>query len=389
MPQITVKPEDVHATAATRPVLEGIASMMAGAVSGVAAPQVNIIALKMPHHAGRSGYDRLLDYVAANPIIGSRDPTLTQRAALRLLRPLLRGSGSTWYQRQNLLAEMQATRAWARQGGQVFHFLYGENSFRYLGALKRLSRRHAVVATYHTPEWRLRELVQRTDHMHSLDAAVVVSTVQRSFFERLLGAERTFYIPHGIDTEFYVPSARDPDEKVVRCIVVGRHLRDFETLVAAAALWRTRTPAIRLVVVTQPENHHHFSGLSNVEVHSGVSDHGLRALYQGADMLLLPLLDCTANNALLEGMACGLPVVATDLPAVRDYIDETCGVLAPRQDARALAAAVTTLASEPALRQAMGSASRRRAMTFAWPCVADAFRTLYRRLGAALPGAGP
>jgi glycosyltransferase involved in cell wall biosynthesis len=38
--------------------------------------------------------------------------------------------------------------------------------------------------------------------------------------------------------------------------------------------------------------------------------------------LLLPLLDSTANNGLLEGMACGLPVIITDVGGVRDYAKE-------------------------------------------------------------------
>ena len=85
------------------------------------------------------------------------------------------------------------------------------------------------------------------------------------------------------------------------------------------------------------EHHHYFKGLTNVELHSSINDKSLLRLYQSAQILLLPLLDCTANNALLEGMACGLPVVTTDLPAIKDYVNDDCSILAPKGDSKALA----------------------------------------------------
>lgn len=62
---------------------------------------------------------------------------------------------------------------------------------------------------------------------------------------------------------------------------------------------------------------------------------------------------------LLEAMAHGLPVVATDLPSIRETItQEDTGLLVPGSDPRSLAAALARLAGAPALRQRLGSAAR-------------------------------
>jgi glycosyltransferase involved in cell wall biosynthesis len=352
-------------------------SLASDSLSSENAFAVNFVAFKMGHHAGRSGYDRIMDYINGAPIIGSSSPTFSERVVAKLLKQLVNRSGSVWYHRANLLAELHAAQRWWRQSRQVFHFLYGENSFRHLGQLKRFHRRHTIVATYHTPSWRLQELVTKPAHISGLDAAVVVSRVQQPFFERLLGPERTFFIPHGIDTDYFMPIAKEEVDRPFRCIFVGSHLRDFETLMAAAPMLCKGTQLIELVVVTQRDNYHFFSGLRNVELHSGLADDELRNLYGSADLLLLPLLDCTANNALLEGMACGLPVVATDLAGVRDYCDNKCGILTPRQDPKALAEAVLSLSEQPELCKKMGIASRQAALRFAWPKVAAGFMSLY------------
>ena len=59
-----------------------------------------------------------------------------------------------------------------------------------------------------------------------------------------------------------------------------------------------------------------------VRWHANLSSEELRAVYQKADILLLTLVDATANCALLEGMACGIPVIVTDVGGVRDYANE-------------------------------------------------------------------
>jgi glycosyltransferase involved in cell wall biosynthesis len=63
--------------------------------------------------------------------------------------------------------------------------------------------------------------------------------------------------------------------------------------------------------------------------------------------------------AVIEAMAAGVPVIATDVPGHRDVVmPEKTGILTPADDEAALADAVTTLWAEPAKRAAMGEAAR-------------------------------
>lgn len=65
--------------------------------------------------------------------------------------------------------------------------------------------------------------------------------------------------------------------------------------------------------------------------------------------------------SVLEAMRAGLPVVATDLPGIREQLDGgRCGILCPADDTGALAAALQRLAGDAPLRGALGNAARQR-----------------------------
>lgn len=113
-------------------------------------PTVNMILRRHGHHAQVSGYDRISEHIPAHLIQRVDAVSAWQRLALGLLRPLHSGSGSLWYGRAGLVTEIAAAWQWLRGSNQIFHFVYGENSFRCLGYLKAL-RRNYVVCTYHTP----------------------------------------------------------------------------------------------------------------------------------------------------------------------------------------------------------------------------------------------
>jgi glycosyltransferase involved in cell wall biosynthesis len=67
----------------------------------------------------------------------------------------------------------------------------------------------------------------------------------------------------------------------------------------------------------------------------------------------------------IEAMACGLPVVCTELGTGTSYVNRhgETGLVVPPNDAAALTAALNTLIADPALRQALGSAGRQRVAT--------------------------
>lgn len=65
--------------------------------------------------------------------------------------------------------------------------------------------------------------------------------------------------------------------------------------------------------------------------------------------------------SVLEAMRAGLPIVASDLPGIREQLDNgNCGVLVPPRNPGAVAAALQALAADPARRAELGNAARRR-----------------------------
>jgi glycosyltransferase involved in cell wall biosynthesis len=87
----------------------------------------------------------------------------------------------------------------------------------------------------------------------------------------------------------------------------------------------------------------------------------------------------------LEAMAAGLPVVAFDCPTgPRELVDDgVTGLLVPRRDTAALAAAVSRLASDPGMRRRMGTAAVERARLFDAEAVATRWEQLFAELGDA------
>lgn len=99
-------------------------------------------------------------------------------------------------------------------------------------------------------------------------------------------------------------------------------------------------------------------------VNEYILDRGLIQQYlSAADIYTLPSRHEGFPVALIEAMACGLPVVATDAPGVPDILAQGAasgGLMVPREDAIALAAALGQVLDQPVWRTELGQLARRR-----------------------------
>jgi glycosyltransferase involved in cell wall biosynthesis len=356
-------------------------------MSGNAAYTLNLLPMWQAHHTKASGYGRIVEHLDGRVIDRVSNWTYAKRAIGRAFRPMYDRSGSKWYHRNSFVTELEAARYWFGGRGQLFHFLYGEQCFRYFGYLKLLGSRNAIVCTYHTPPEKFREMVQNTAHMRFIDALIVLSRMQVPFFSDIVGHDRVYYVPRSVDTDYFVPAPGvRTDDGLFHCLFVGSFLRDFATLASAARMLSEKTDDIRFTVITQPKYNGFFDGIRTVTVLNGISDEQLLRQYQGADALVLTLLDATANNVIVEAMACGLPIVSNDMPGVRDYVTDDCASLVPRQDPRGIAEAVLRLYADRARRQRMAEAGRSRALDFNIAETARKTREVYDAVMAGFAG---
>jgi glycosyltransferase involved in cell wall biosynthesis len=164
----------------------------------------------------------------------------------------------------------------------------------------------------------------------------------------------------------------------IRCITVGHWLRDWEAVGAAAEIFAAEG-GVEFHLVTGGDTG--LSHLPNVTQHKGLSDAELVALYQSCDIGFLPLIDSTANNSLLEMIACGLPLLSTDIVSVRAYMGTgNSAILLPKGERNGFADVIRELARDKDRRSALGAAARQRAVELSWKNIAPRYADLYGRL---------
>jgi glycosyltransferase involved in cell wall biosynthesis len=293
-------------------------------VRPAAEPPIRVRFVHTPYkHWGRhSGYPCFIEHLDARRFRterhGAADNHEEIPLCLRPLRPWLRAKlkrrPMKWYKVSDLNAELAAFGRCLAGRLDLVHFLDGEHSAQFLPRLlDGVGSKVLTVASFHQPPDLLEELLDPSV-IPGLDHVVLMSPSQRGFFQGRLPDEKVSVILHGVDTDFFRPDGQEPSGSTLRCITAGHWLRDWDVVRSVAE----RMPALEFHVVTARETG--IEDLPNVVHHRGIDDATLAALYRSADVLFLPLLDSTANNSLLEGVASGLPTITTELESVRAYL---------------------------------------------------------------------
>jgi len=170
---------------------------------------------------------------------------------------------------------------------------------------------------------------------------------------------------NGIDTTTFHPSAgarKDPvrgAELVVGTVCVLRSEKRLDLLLDAFA--KIAAPGRKLVIVgSGPELarlERQRSRLSlNANCHFEPATSSVASWLHSIDIFVLPSRSEALSNSLMEAMACGCAVIASDAGGNPELVsDHSTGLLFPSGNADALASALEKLAKDPALRSRMGS----------------------------------
>lgn len=191
-----------------------------------------------------------------------------------------------------------------------------------------------------------------------------------------LDAARIQVIHNGVDTQKYRPG-RSCDElreemqfaegdTVITVVASLKPAKCVDNLLRAVAQNKARFPRARVLVVGEgPEDGNLKSlagslGIGNHVVFAGIRD-DIDAVLRATDLFVLPSRRGTETfpNVILEAMACGVPVVATDVGSVTELVaHEGSGLVIPPDDVDALAAALAALLADADKRSAYGTRGR-------------------------------
>jgi phosphatidylinositol alpha-mannosyltransferase len=252
-----------------------------------------------------------------------------------------------------------------------------------------------VVATFHAylDRSRLMEVaspVLRTVSRR-IDAAIAVSDAAAEFLRRAIDVELEI-IPNGLDVERFAHSDAVPDglPEGRRLLWVSRldPQKGFGVLVQVFALLAREHGDLSLVVAGDGRERHAIGALSatnraRVIMLGAVRHVDLPSWFYGAaDVFVAPATGQESfGYILVEAMAAGVPVVASDIAGYREVVRSGIeGLLVPPGDPKALAEAVSRVLSDPILAARLSEAGRTRAAGFGWDRVVPRIEAVYRRV---------
>ncbi len=205
------------------------------------------------------------------------------------------------------------------------------------------------------------------------DALVAVSEGEAGEGRAVLGASAPLrLIPNGVDREHFSPTggSADRDRVAPLLVCVGRlsHQKGQDVAIRALALQDDPTSRLRLVGAESGGGER--KGLEELAASLGVADRiewrgaveDTAPEYRSADVVIAPSRWDGLSLALLEAMACGATIVASDVNGSESLGD--AGVIVPPDDPMALAGEIDRLLEDASLRRRLGASARTRSASF-------------------------
>lgn len=256
---------------------------------------------------------------------------------------------------------------------------------------------HDVRGLHPGNRWWTRWLFARVlrSSLHRADQVITVSHAMRREILAFSDARPVAVVCNGLEAAGFAcidPQARE--QVLARLRLPARFLlavghfeprKNYGTLVDALGLLHRDGMQWPLVIVgndsgerVRIEQQVQSAGLgSGVHLLSGLSDSDVRCLYSAASMLVFPSRYEGFGIPLLEAMASGTPVVASDIPVFREILGDA-GLYFDPGSAAALASAIRTVMTTPGMRERMVARGAARVPDFDFDVLARQMAALYQ-----------
>lgn len=201
-------------------------------------------------------------------------------------------------------------------------------------------------------------------------------------------------IPNGVDTKIYFQKNinKIPNQIFFLSVLDKYHkYKGLQHLINAIKIVKTKIPNIRLIIGGSGELIEEYETLTkvlglekNIEFRGFVESDKLVDLYNQSELFVLPSTGSEEGFGivLLEALACGTPVVATDIVGIaRGVKQNNCGIIVKPRNSDTLAEAIVKILKNPKLVRKMGENGRKLVEDkYNWKVISNKIINVYREL---------
>ncbi|WP_058045260.1 glycosyltransferase family 4 protein [Streptomyces roseifaciens] len=285
-------------------------------------------------------------------------------------------------------------RRWLHDGDfDVIHI--HEPTSPSLGLLTCWAAQGPIVATFHTSNPRSRAMIAAypilQPALEKISARIAVSEYARRTLVEHLGGDAVV-IPNGVDVDFFARAEPKEEWQGGTIGFIGRidePRKGLPVLMRALPKIFAECPGARLLVAGRGDEEEAVAGLpremrQRVEFLGMVSDEDKARLLRSVDVYVAPNTGGESFGIILvEAMSAGAPVLASDLDAFAQVLDQgSAGELFANEDADALAAAAVRLLGDQDLRTGLSERGRAHVRRFDWSRVGADILAVYETVTA-------
>ena len=220
---------------------------------------------------------------------------------------------------------------------------------------------------------------------------ITITNQTKNLYIKTFDERNISTIPFGVDTDVFKPARLKERREECEILYAGSlyPLKGVHDLIRAIANVRKHGLKANLTIVGEGQQKEALTALTRA---LGVEEHvkfegfvpysNMPSYYKRSDIFCFPTLGEPFGKAVIEAMACGKPVIATNAGGPAEIIqDKVDGILVPPSNPEAIALQITRLIEDKNERRRLGERARETAVNrFSWSKIAEKYHQLYSRL---------